>query len=274
MNDVAIRVILADENEDFAYTTKALLEREGIEVVAVTSTGEDTIRETLQQQPDLLVMDLRLPRTDGMGVLLELNRRQTERRIPVLIYSGISSEEITRRAIAAGASYYLLKDNDISVLITHIRHLARGVEYLIPPQERESQLNSNVQIERAITEIIHDVGVPAHIKGYQYLREAILMAVLDNSILDSVTKRLYPSVARTFQTTPSRVERAIRHAVEVAWDRGNVETLTAYFGYTIHNGKGKPTNSEFIAMIADRLILVRKGQEQGERQPYLAGRRN
>ena len=166
----------------------------------------------------------------------------------------------------------LVQRRDISILVDRIRALACGdFQRTGAAPAGEPQLSTQLQLERAITDIIHDIGVPAHIKGYQYLRVAITMAVMDSSILDSVTKQLYPSVARQFQTTPSRVERAIRHAVEVAWDRGNVETLNSYFGYTIHNNKGKPTNSEFIAMIADKLILARKGQEQQmqkERQPH------
>ncbi len=272
MSQRAIQVVIADDNEDFALTTKAMLESQGIEVVAVATTGEDAIAQTRRYKPDVLVLDLCLPRTDGLGVLSALSSRDAENKTSVLVYSCIGNEEITRQAMAAGAAYYLFKDNDISILVDRIRALACGdFQRTGAAPAGEPQLSTQLQLERAITDIIHDIGVPAHIKGYQYLRVAITMAVMDSSILDSVTKQLYPSVARQFQTTPSRVERAIRHAVEVAWDRGNVETLNSYFGYTIHNNKGKPTNSEFIAMIADKLILARKGQEQQmqkERQPH------
>ena len=272
MSQRAIQVVIADDNEDFALTTKAMLESQGIEVVAVATTGEDAIAQTRRYKPDVLVLDLCLPHTDGLGVLSALSSRDAENKTSVLVYSCIGNEEITRQAMAAGAAYYLFKDNDISILVDRIRALACGdFQRTGAASAGEPQLSTQLQLERAITDIIHDIGVPAHIKGYQYLRVAITMAVMDSSILDSVTKQLYPSVARQFQTTPSRVERAIRHAVEVAWDRGNVETLNSYFGYTIHNNKGKPTNSEFIAMIADKLILARKGQEQQlqkERQPH------
>ena len=272
MSQRAIQVVIADDNEDFALTTKAMLESQGIEVVAVATTGEDAIAQTRRYKPDVLVLDLCLPRTDGLGVLSALSSRDAENKTSVLVYSCIGNEEITRQAMAAGAAYYLFKDNDISILVDRIRALACGdFQRTGAAPAGEPQLSTQLQLERAITDIIHDIGVPAHIKGYQYLRVAITMAVMDSSILDSVTKQLYPSVARQFQTTPSRVERAIRPAVEVAWDRGNVETLNSYFGYTIHNNKGKPTNSEFIAMIADKLILARKGQEQQmqkERQPH------
>ena len=272
MSQRAIQVVIADDNEDFALTTKAMLESQGIEVVAVATTGEDAIAQTRRHKPDVLVLDLCLPRTDGLGVLSALSSRDADNKTSVLVYSCIGNEEITRQAMAAGAAYYLFKDNDISILVGRIRALACGdFQRTGAAPAGEPQLSTQLQLERAITDIIHDIGVPAHIKGYQYLRVAITMAVMDSSILDSVTKQLYPSVARQFQTTPSRVERAIRHAVEVAWDRGNVETLNSYFGYTIHNNKGKPTNSEFIAMIADKLILARKGQEQNmqkERQPH------
>ena len=272
MSQRAIQVVIADDNEDFALTTKAMLESQGIEVVAGATTGEDAIAQTRRHKPDVLVLDLCLPRTDGLGVLSALSSRDADNKTSVLVYSCIGNEEITRQAMAAGAAYYLFKDNDISILVDRIRALACGdFQRTGAAPAGEPQLSTQLQLERAITDIIHDIGVPAHIKGYQYLRVAITMAVMDSSILDSVTKQLYPSVARQFQTTPSRVERAIRHAVEVAWDRGNVETLNSYFGYTIHNNKGKPTNSEFIAMIADKLILARKGQEQNmqkERQPH------
>ena len=273
MSQRTIKVVIADDNEDFALTTKAMLEGQGIEVVAIATTGEDAIVQTRRHKPDVLVLDLCLPRTDGLGVLTALSSRECDVKTSILVYSCIGNEEITRQAMASGAAYYLFKDNDIAILVDRIRALASGdFQRASVTTAGEPQLSTQLQLERAITDIIHDIGVPAHIKGYQYLRVAITMAVMDSAILDSVTKQLYPSVARQFQTTPSRVERAIRHAVEVAWDRGNVETLNSYFGYTIHNNKGKPTNSEFIAMIADKLILARKGQEQllqKDRQPNL-----
>ena len=265
--DQRISVIIADDNEDFAIATKALLENEGMRVPALAYTGEEAIAMTRQFKPDVLVLDLCLPRTDGIGVLAALGSRD-DNKTSVLIYSCIGNEEITRQAMANGASYYLFKDNDNGILVDRIRTLAgRDVHRYAPPLLYNSlhnpQLDTQLHLERAITDIIHDIGVPAHIKGYQYLRVAITMSVQDMTILESVTKRLYPAVAKQFQTTPSRVERAIRHAVEVAWDRGNVETLNSYFGYTVHNNKGKPTNSEFIAMIADKLTIARKFEQMG-----------
>ncbi|NLT58005.1 MAG: sporulation transcription factor Spo0A [Clostridiales bacterium] len=268
-SDQRITVIIADDNEDFAVATKAYLEKEGMRVQALAHTGDEAIAMTRQYRPDVLVLDLCLPRTDGIGVLSALSTREADSKTSVLIYSCIGNEEITRQAMANGASYYLFKDNDTSILVDRIRTLAgRNTPRYTPPAPilgglRSPQLDTQLHLERAVTDIIHDIGVPAHIKGYQYLRVAITMSVMDMTILESVTKRLYPAVAKQFQTTPSRVERAIRHAVEVAWDRGNVETLNSYFGYTVHNNKGKPTNSEFIAMIADKLTIARKFEQLG-----------
>jgi two-component system response regulator (stage 0 sporulation protein A) len=261
-----VRVVLADDNENLTMTTKALLDDYGIEVVGIAATGEEALEQSRRLKPDVLVLDLCLPRIDGLGVLSRLYSREEEYHPSTMIYSCVANEEVMRHAMTAGASYYLLKDNDVSILADRIRTLANGGFQAAEQANGEPQLETQLQLEHAVTDIIHDIGVPAHIKGYQYLRVAITMAVMDSSILDSVTKRLYPSVARQFQTTSSRVERAIRHAVEVAWDRGNVETLNSYFGYTIHNNKGKPTNSEFIAMIADKLILMKREQEQKNRE--------
>ena len=261
-----VRVVLADDNENLTMTTKALLDDYGIEVVGIAATGEEALEQSRRLKPDVLVLDLCLPRIDGLGALSRLYSREEEYHPSTMIYSCVANEEVMRHAMTAGASYYLLKDNDVSILADRIRTLANGGFQAAEQANGEPQLETQLQLEHAVTDIIHDIGVPAHIKGYQYLRVAITMAVMDSSILDSVTKRLYPSVARQFQTTSSRVERAIRHAVEVAWDRGNVETLNSYFGYTIHNNKGKPTNSEFIAMIADKLILMKREQEQKSRE--------
>ena len=193
MSQRAIQVVIADDNEDFALTTKAMLESQGIEVVAVATTGEDAIAQTRRHKPDVLVLDLCLPRTDGLGVLSALSSRDADNKTSVLVYSCIGNEEITRQAMAAGAAYYLFKDNDISILVDRIRALACGdFQRTGAAPAGEPQLSTQLQLERAITDIIHDIGVPAHIKGYQYLRVAITMAVMDSSILDSVTKQSVP----------------------------------------------------------------------------------
>ncbi len=248
-----ISVVVADESCDMALSTKHMLEAEGIEVLATANSGEDSISAVFQLRPDILVLDLYMPRIEGFGVMEAIKAKELSRPPVIIIYTSVLNDTLIRKARDAGASYFISKDNDPSVLVDCLRRFS------ISSQDSANMgVGTVVELEQRITSIIHDVGVPAHIKGYQYLREAIKICVLDIKVLESVTKRLYPMVARQFGTTASRVERAIRHAVEVAWDRGNVDTLTGYFGYTINNGKGKPTNSEFIAMISDRLIMERK----------------
>lgn len=259
-------VLIADSADDFCTAlTAALQHADGFQVVGTANDGEQAIRMVEERKPDVLVLDLMLSKKDGISVLKAVSGM--ERRPITLATSVFVTQYVSAAAANLGVRYLMLKPCDMTALVERLEEI-RGGDGQKAAEKRRPDKTS---IESMVTGIIHEIGVPAHIKGYQYLRVAITMAVMDSSILDSVTKQLYPSVARQFQTTPSRVERAIRHAVEVAWDRGNVETLNSYFGYTIHNNKGKPTNSEFIAMIADKLILARKGQEQNmqkERQPH------
>ncbi len=203
--------------------------------------------------PDLLVMDLMLTQMDGLDVLDALEEGE---RPPVLVLSAQVRGNMVEAALAKGASYCQMKPCKLPSVVDRIRLLAGSAKLEEDPAERQARLRQN--LESAVTAIIHEIGVPAHIKGYQYLRYAIVMTVEDMEVINAVTKVLYPEVAKHFNTTASRVERAIRHAIEVAWDRGDLETLQKYFGYTVSNAKGKPTNSEFIAMIADRLQLQRR----------------
>ena len=204
----------------------------------------------------VMVMDLVLSRMDGLEVLQALAGQSPRPR--VLVLSSFARGNMAELAASCGADYYMMKPCKLSTVIERIRQMAAGS--FQGDGEGESARNGSreVSLESTVTAIIHEIGVPAHIKGYQYLREAILIAVADMEVINAVTKILYPEVAKRFGTTASRVERAIRHAIEVAWDRGDLETLQKYFGYTVSNAKGKPTNSEFIAMIADRLQLQRK----------------
>ena len=211
-----------------------------------TGDGEELLRLTEELAPDVVIMDLMLSGADGLEVL----ERMGAERPRTLILSAFAGPALAERAARAGADYCMLKPCRVSTVLERARGLAAGPEEELSAAEDRS-------LERRITEIIHDIGVPAHIKGYQYLREAITLAVEDMDIINAVTKALYPAVAKKFSTTASRVERAIRHAIEVAWDRGDLETLQRYFGYTVNSTKGKPTNSEFIAMIADRISLER-----------------
>ncbi len=247
-------ILIADASEDFrAVLIEALRAEEGLEVIAQTGDGLDAIQLVREKKPDVLVMDLVLGRADGFDVL------DSVKGIPhsTLILSSFARGCMADQVATRGGDYYMMKPCRISSVVERIRLLASkpwsedGAE-----DEMTSMVRQN--LEANVTAIIHEIGVPAHIKGYQYLREAIMMTVEDMDVINAVTKVLYPDVARKFGTTSSRVERAIRHAIEVAWDRGDLDTLQKYFGFTVSNAKGKPTNSEFIAMIADRLVLQRR----------------
>ena len=201
--------------------------------------------------PDLLVMDVMLPGMDGISVLRQL-QKQGDAPMTILV-SGFVSDRMLAEASELGAAYFLPKPFETATLLDKMRGL-----FLKAPQE------SLPSLKTMVTSVIHEIGVPAHIKGYQYLREAIMITVRDMDVINAVTKVLYPEVAKRFATTPSRVERAIRHAIEVAWDRGDLDTLQRFFGYTVSNTKGKPTNSEFIALIADKLQLQLKSTEAAQ----------
>ncbi len=248
-----IKVLVADAGEEFRRILVEQLKSEaGIEVVGATGDGEEALRLAESACPDVLVMDLVLARMDGVEVLLELAKRPQRPR--VLVLSGFARGSVAELAVKTGADYYMLKPCRLTAVAERVRQLAA----LGDQETRTGEEERDQKLESVVTAIIHEIGVPAHIKGYQYLREAILIAVGDIDVINAVTKVLYPEVAKRFGTTASRVERAIRHAIEVAWDRGDLETLQKYFGYTVSNAKGKPTNSEFIAMIADRLQLQQK----------------
>ncbi len=253
MGERKIKIIIADGSEEWRSMLADLLtEEDDLTLVGQTGSGEELLRLIDQQKPDVVVMDLMLAEADGLEVLERLG----DKRPRTLVLSAFASPALARRAAAAGADYCMLKPCRLSAVIERARCLADGVE-------EDSPDEGGRLLERRITEIIHDIGVPAHIKGYQYLREAITLTVEDMDIINAVTKALYPAVAKKYGTTASRVERAIRHAIEVAWDRGDLETLQRYFGYTVSNVKGKPTNSEFIAMIADRIALEQGGRQAG-----------
>lgn len=255
------KVLVADSNEEFRFLLSDTLMAEGdMEVVGTTGDGSRVAELVVQKKPDVLVTDVILSGMDGLSVLEKISKLGEENRPAVIVVSGFANESILTTASRLGASYFVQKPCDAASLVTRIRQFGtktkvqdfQTIQQLAAPQRPEQSLESEV------TEIIHEIGIPAHIKGYQYLREAIILTINDMDIINAVTKVLYPTVAKKFNTTPSRVERAIRHAIEVAWDRGDLETLQKFFGYTVSNIKGKPTNSEFIAMIADRIFLQRK----------------
>ena len=242
-----VRVLLADASEEFRILLEQTIENTGeFSVVGSVGDGSQILALVQQHRPQLLIMDVILPGLDGFGVLQQL-RELGDAAPQVIVTSPFCNQETVSRAMELGVYFFLPKPVSEASLLEHMRGA------VCPREEREEP--HAPALEGMVTAIIHEIGVPAHIKGYQYLREAIMLAVNDMDVINAVTKVLYPEVAKAFQTTPSRVERAIRHAIEVAWDRGDLETLQKYFGYTVNSAKGKPTNSEFIALIADRLQL-------------------
>ena len=249
-------VMIADNTEEFCSSLVTALQRsEGFRVVGTANDGEQAVRMILEKQPQILVLDLMLSKKDGLSVLKAISTM--DRKPAVLATSGFITDYVASAAANLGVQYLMLKPCDMTALTERLEEL-RGGQTVRPFSAAQE---SKPSIEAMVTSIIHEIGVPAHIKGYQYLREAIIIAVEDMDVINAITKVLYPQVAKAFQTTPSRVERAIRHAIEVAWDRGDLDTLQRFFGYTVSNTKGKPTNSEFIALIADKLQLQLKGSK-------------
>lgn len=255
------KILIADENEEQKKKCREALVLGGYTMIDEASDGEEALMKIERYHPDIVIADVWLSKLDGIGVIRRAQALSygNDKKPEFIMVSLVASQHIFIEASSAGAALCILKPYDPTSLCDHIRSLSetRGVS-INSTAKTPVPSQSNADIEAQITKIIHQIGVPAHIKGYQYLRTAIMMTVRDNDIINSVTKVLYPSVAKKYSTTTSRVERAIRHAIEVAWDRGDVDTLNSYFGYTIQNNRGKPTNSEFIAMIADNLRLTNK----------------
>ncbi len=271
-----ITVLIADDNAEFANNLAGYVERGGMEVIGMAKDGNEAFDMVSNVQPDILLLDVIMPHLDGIGVLEKIFSSNMAKRPICIMLSAVGQDKITQRALEIGAEYYIVKPFDINLLVKRMIDLKEHK----PIQFKNTTLSSEdiqlrqikpqyVQIspdakksedglEALVTNMIHEVGVPAHIKGYQYLREAIMIVVNDIDIINQITKQLYPEIAEKFGTTPSRVERAIRHAIEVAWGRGKADAVESIFGYTVSAAKGKPTNSEFIAMIADKLRLELK----------------
>ena len=266
-----ITVLLADDNIDFTNTLTGYLEsQEDMEVIGVARDGIEAVEMIKNTNPDIALLDVIMPHLDGLGVLEQIMNSRMEKIPLCIMLSAVGQDKITQRAISLGAQYYVVKPFDIELLMKRIRELkmyqntqirnnfiAREVKQSYIEIEK-TEPKTDTHIEALVTNIIHEVGVPAHIKGYQYLRDAIIKVVNNIDILNQITKQLYPEIADKYGTTPSRVERAIRHAIEVAWGRGQTDAVERIFGYTVSAVKGKPTNSEFIAMIADKLRLELK----------------
>lgn len=249
-----LKVMVAEEGNEFGASCAAALRSNGFEVQLVPKDGTQVLRLARQNSPNVLVIDAFMPGLDAIGVLNGLDG--TEKRPLVAVTTANSNPRLQQEIIESGADYYFIKPFDMQIFAERIKQMTGAGR---AGQDNILKMNgADNSLEVTVSEIMHQIGVPAHIKGYQYLREAIILAVNDDEIMNSVTKLLYPTVAKTYKTTASRVERAIRHAIEVAWDRGDVDVLSSYFGYTIQNSRGKPTNSEFIAMISDKLRLKMK----------------
>lgn len=257
MNKGKIRIVLANDSKDFCDVIAGFLSSQpDIEIASIAYDGNEAFDKIIESKPDIAIIDGILPHLDGLGVLEKLGKESPDYFPICIVLSTMTQENITQRAMELGAKYYMAKPFSLDTLLTRIRQL--NEEAGLKMQPVKSQKLGEVNLETKVTKILHEIGVPAHIRGYHYMREAIMMAVDDIDVLNYITKELYPSIAKKCNTTPSRVERAIRHAIEVAWSRGKVDAINNLFGYTINNNKGKPTNSEFIALIADNLRIELK----------------
>jgi len=259
-----INVFIVDDNRELVnLLDEYLSSQDDIEVVGVAYNGQDCLNMLQEKQPDVLVLDIIMPHLDGLAVLEKLRESGLEKQPNVIMLTAFGQEDVTKKAVDLGAAYFILKPFDMENLASRIRQVSGKSTPIIKrnptsnPGVRQQE-NSPKNLDASITSIIHEIGVPAHIKGYLYLREAISMVYNDIELLGSITKVLYPDIAKKFNTTASRVERAIRHAIEVAWSRGNIDSISSLFGYTVSMSKAKPTNSEFIAMVADKLRLEHK----------------
>ena len=265
-----ITVLIADDNQEFSRTLATYLKnQEDMEIIGIAKDGLEAIDLIKEKKPDVAILDVIMPHLDGLGVLEKVNNSSNLEKKPICIMlSAVGQDKITGKAIALGAEYYMVKPFDIELLIQRISEIKNfrpngQNNFIYREQKKIPYVSINTDkkedtLEALVTNVIHGVGVPAHIKGYQYLREAIMMVVNDIDVINQITKSLYPQIAKKYDTTPSRVERAIRHAIEVAWGRGEMDIMENIFGYTVSAAKGKPTNSEFIAMIADKLRLELK----------------
>jgi len=250
-----ISICIIDDNRELVQMLEDYFEGvPDIEVIGVAYNGKTCLDLLNKINPDVMLLDIIMPHIDGLNVLTTLRQERREDCPEVIMLTAFGQDEVMKKAVDLGASYFVLKPFDFNHLAEQIRQTYGKQTTGFVPQAKPVE-KKKVDLEANITGIIHEIGVPAHIKGYQYLREAITMVYNDVDLLGSITKILYPDIAKQYETTASRVERAIRHAIEVAWNRGNIDAITALFGYTISVAKSKPTNSEFIAMVADKLRL-------------------
>ena len=262
-----LNVAIADDNEKMVEMLgKMIDEDKELELVGKAHNGEEICRIIQSKEPAVVVLDIIMPKVEGLSVMEKMQHDGSIKKMPsFIVVSAVGQERITEDAFNLGADYYVLKPFDMQMLLNRIKHMKTSVsrrtrEITKRGAAQEKSAYPRRNLETDVTNIIHEIGVPAHIKGYQYLRDAIILCVNDMEMLNSITKILYPTIAKRQQTTPSRVERAIRHAIEVVWSRGKMDTIDELFGYTVSTGKGKPTNSEFIALIADKIRLEYKNR--------------
>lgn len=259
MEKEKISVCLVDDNRELIRLMEEYFDgQEDIEVTGIAYNGRECLELMEELEPDVLLLDIIMPHIDGLAVLSKLREMNSSKFPNVIMLTAFGQEEVMKKAVDLGASYFVLKPFDLDHLADQIRQVVGQGSQMTSTNKTSTKSKKEKQkkdLETSITNIIHEIGVPAHIKGYMYLREAITMVYNDIELLGSITKVLYPDIAKKFNTTASRVERAIRHAIEVAWSRGNIDSISALFGYTVSVSKAKPTNSEFIAMVADRLRL-------------------
>lgn len=253
-----IKTLISDDSAEIFGACAEALAGYGVELSSAPKNGIRLLEEISRTEPDVVIMDVFMPGMDGEGVLGAIEKLDFGKRPGIIVMSSFSSQKLENTILEAGADCYMTRPFDYGRLAMKIHELSRQQNRAPVRKNSFGYVSPERNLEITITEIIHQIGVPAHIKGYHYLRFAIMTAVENPEIINAVTKQLYPAVAKKFETTSSRVERAIRHAIEVAWDRGDVEVLNSYFGYTIHTSRGKPTNSEFIAMISDKLRIGMK----------------
>lgn len=259
-----LNVAVVDDNYVIREVLSEIISSDNeLDLVGKAQDGEEACRLIKEKEPDIVLLDIIMPKMDGLSVMEKVNQDSAMEKHPeFIIVSAIGNENIAENAFALGADYYIMKPFERKSIIERIKNVSRTKHAVVRgecmPREYQAAPEQEKNLEEDVTNIIHEIGVPAHIKGYQYLRDAIIMVVNDMEMLNSITKILYPTIAKKHQTTPSRVERAIRHAIEVAWSRGKMDTIDELFGYTVHNEKGKPTNSEFIALIADKIRLEYK----------------
>ena len=256
------QVIIADDNIEFGNIVFEYLNNQNdIEVIGVARDGIEAFELITTKLPDLVILDMIMPRLDGLGVLEKVAAEQLEKPPVFIILSAVGQDKIIQKALVLGAEYYIVKPFDMEVLVSRIRQLKEINQSKVIKSDSWHDVKvphtslSRRDLEVEVTGFMREIGIPANIKGYQFIRHAVMLAVKDRDIINSITKQLYPQIAKEHNTTPSRVERAIRHAIEVTWSRGQLDTINSLFGYTINLDKGKPTNSEFIAMVADKLRL-------------------